>query len=102
MELRIGSCHAFGGQHKALPHPAKRPAEVLLADGIAPRGVDKVHAGLQKGMHKLPCAVGIDPLQRNAAKPKARDLKAGLSQYSVFHCFSPFLKNALCLTCRYE
>ena len=68
-----------------LPDALQTIAQIFLADGVAPGGVDVVDAAFQQPQHQASGALGVNTLDGNAAEAHPRDFQAGFSQNSVFH-----------------
>ena len=81
----FGAIICLGSDHELVPDALQGIAQVFLADGVSPGGVDKIHACLQKLTDHNFCAFCVDLLNGNAAKAHAGDLKSGLAENSVLH-----------------
>ena len=79
---------ALGGQHKLIPDALQGVAQVLLADGVAPGGVDVIDPRL----HQLPDEslgpLRIDALDGNAAEAQPGHPQARFAQNTIFHIVS--------------
>ena len=71
--------HTLCSENEFIADAFKRISEIFLADRISARGIDIVHAFTNKLADQLPCALGIDLLDRNASKPEARYFKSCFS-----------------------
>ena len=81
--------HTFGRENEFLTHSLERVSEVFFTYGITARGVDEVDTLVYKIADESFCALGIDLLDRNAAKTEARYFKSCFSENFVFHNSSP-------------
>ncbi len=81
--LRAG--HALGGQDEAVPDACQAVAQVFLADGVAPGGVDVVDPGLRQPLHQIPGTLPVDALDGDAAEAQTGDPQSGFAQCDVFH-----------------
>ena len=79
--------HGLGRQHKFFAQAAfQRFAQKRLADRVAARGIDIIHAALRKPLHQFPRDGRVHLLNRNAAEAHARHAQAGFAQSRIFHC----------------
>ena len=74
-----GAGHALGGEDEMLPDALQTVAQVFLADGVAPGGVDVIDAGVLQKVHQLPGALPVDALDGNAAEAHAGNGQAGFA-----------------------
>ena len=83
---------ALGGQDKLVPDALQAVADVFLADGIAPGGIDVVDARLQQPVHERFGALRVNALNGDAPKAQPGDFQTCFAQYSVFHLSRSFLR----------
>ena len=88
-----GAGHTLGSQHELVPDALQGIAQILLADGIAPGGVDVVDTGIHQLMHQLFGAFGVDALDGDAAQTNAGNVQSGFAQNTIFHRDSSIIFN---------
>ncbi len=77
--------HGLGRQDELLPPALDGLADELLADRVAPGGVDVVDA---RGLHRVQQLfrrLGVDALNGDAPQSHPGNLQAGFAQRNVFH-----------------
>ena len=71
--------HTLCSENETVAHALERVAEIFLADGISARGVDEVNSLIYQVADQPLCALGINLLNRYAAKAEARYFKSCFS-----------------------
>ena len=81
--------HGLGGQHEPVPPALDGLTNQLLADRVAPGGVDEVDP---RGLHRVqqrPGLAGVQPLDGDAPEAHAGHPQAGPAQNHIFHIILP-------------
>ncbi len=79
------TAHRLGRQDKLVPAALNGLADQLLADAVAPGGVDEIDARSFHRVQELSRRLRIDALDRDAPQTHPGDLQPGFSQCKVFH-----------------
>ena len=77
--------HTLGGDDELVPDALQGIAQVFLADGVAPGGINVIHAGIHQCLHQRLGALRVDALDGNAAKAHTGDLQTGLSKNGILN-----------------
>ena len=79
------AAHGLGGQDELLPAALDGQTDALLADAVAPGGVDVIDPRRLHGVQELLCRLRVDALDGDAPQAHAGHPQAGFAQSNVFH-----------------
>ena len=91
----LGARHALSREIEPVSLADEGVSYELFTDGIAPCGIDIVHAILYKRIDKRIRRLLVYPLYRNAAKSNLGNLHSGPSELYILHVDPPIMQTLL-------